>query len=183
METRIGEQIKKVRKQKKMTLKQLAEKTGLSISFLSQIERSKSSMTLESLNKVSDALNISPSQFFANDDQIDTPIKGKEKRERSTPPEAESFFHYQSLVGSMTNPLFEPRLVTLKPTDERVSPFRHVGQEFIYVIEGTLTLFYKDAYYELHTGDSFHFESSEAHNWINYSKEIVKLIQVAAKSK
>lgn len=177
MKTGIGIQIKKVRKQRKMTLKQLAEKTGLSISFLSQIERSKSSMTLESLHKVSDALDISPSQFFSKSKDSDTPISGKETMKK----QADSFFHYYSLIGSMANPLFEPRIVTLLPTEEKVSPFRHEGQEFIYILEGTLTLFYKDHYYELSVGDSFHFESTEAHNWINYSKATVKILQVVAK--
>ncbi|WP_054707288.1 cupin domain-containing protein, partial [Bacillus sp. JCM 19041] len=141
------------------------------------IERAKSSMTLESLHKVSDALGISPSQFFSKNKHMDTPIKGEE----SIKNQDDSFFHYHSLLGNMTDPLFEPRLVTLFPTEENVNRFRHEGQEFLYVVEGTLTLFYKDAYFELNKGDSFHFESTEAHNWINYSKETVKLLQVVAK--
>ncbi|MFB4211741.1 helix-turn-helix domain-containing protein [Shouchella sp. JSM 1781072] len=176
MRQSIGLEIKKIRKQKKFTLKQLAEKTSLSISFLSQIERGKSSMTLESLNKISDALNISASQFFSKNEYDDRPIK-KQNIVKNT----SDFFHYQSLVGGMAEPIFEPRIVTLLPTKESITPFIHEGQEFIFVLEGTLTFVYKDTVYELHEGDSFHFESTEAHNWINYSDETVKLLQVVAK--
>ena len=48
----IGHILKKLRKERKLTLKDLAEQTGVSISFLSQVERGKSSVTLESLRKI-----------------------------------------------------------------------------------------------------------------------------------
>lgn len=60
----IGAKIKSLRKERKLTLKQIADQTNLSISFLSQVERSKSSITLESLKKISEALGVNPSYFF-----------------------------------------------------------------------------------------------------------------------
>ncbi|MDE0583516.1 helix-turn-helix domain-containing protein, partial [Planococcus sp. A6] len=57
----IGTTLKKLRKERKLTLKQLAQETGVSISFLSQVERGKSSVTLESLRKIADALHVDPS--------------------------------------------------------------------------------------------------------------------------
>lgn len=64
MNSNIGFSIKKLRKNKKMTLKDVSEKTNLSISFLSQVERSICSVTLESLRKISEALEVSPTYFF-----------------------------------------------------------------------------------------------------------------------
>ena len=61
----IGSRLKELRKQQKMTLKELAEGAGVSISFLSQVERGKSSVTLESLRKISEVLGVNPSVFFA----------------------------------------------------------------------------------------------------------------------
>lgn len=66
---KIGERIKSIRKEKKMTLKQISEKTNLSISFLSQVEHSKCSITLESLMKISEVLDVNPSFFFSEDDE------------------------------------------------------------------------------------------------------------------
>jgi len=65
MDITIGEKIKQLRKEKKLTLKEIAEETDLSISFLSQVERMKSSLTLESLKKISEVLQVTPSYFFA----------------------------------------------------------------------------------------------------------------------
>src|SRR5690625_7145470 len=63
----IGKQIKKLRLEREMTLKDVSEKTGLSIGFLSQVERGKSSITLQSISKISDALEVSRSYFFEDE--------------------------------------------------------------------------------------------------------------------
>ena len=60
----IGKILKELRKERKLTLKDLAEQTNVSISFLSQVERGKSSVTLESLKKIADALTVNPTVFF-----------------------------------------------------------------------------------------------------------------------
>ena len=67
----VGITLKSLRKERKLTLKDLAAETGVSISFLSQVERGKSSVTLESLKKIADALSVNPSVFFAKDDVQD----------------------------------------------------------------------------------------------------------------
>ena len=70
----IGVRLKEIRKEKKMTLKDLAEGAGVSISFLSQVERGKSSVTLESLRKISEVLGVNPSTFFpSNNEPVSEP--------------------------------------------------------------------------------------------------------------
>ena len=69
MKETLGANIKALRKKNKMTLKTLASKTGFSISFLSQLERGKSSATLESLKKISLALGVNPGYFFDEADE------------------------------------------------------------------------------------------------------------------
>src|SRR5699024_11697941 len=70
MPTDVGSNIKNIRKKQKKTLKNLSDITGFSISFLSQLENGKSSATLESLKKISLALNVEPGSFF-NDSHED----------------------------------------------------------------------------------------------------------------
>src|SRR5699024_12283666 len=60
----IHKKIKKIRLENEMTLKELSEETGLSVSFLSQIERGNSSLAITSLKKISDAFDINISYFF-----------------------------------------------------------------------------------------------------------------------
>ncbi|MED4584001.1 XRE family transcriptional regulator [Brevibacillus choshinensis] len=176
MESNLGKLIKALRVGKKKTLKQISEKTELSISFLSQVERGKSSITLESLKKISEALEVSPSYFFA-----DEPTQSKTLLRRgSHEPERSHLapFVYEDLSGDLANPSMEPILVTLQPHDEKGTPFVHKGQEFVYVLEGVLTLLLGDEEYDLYPGDSIHMESSTPHNWFNRTSERVRFLCV-----
>jgi len=175
MEQNIGRLIYELRRGKKLTLKQISEKTGLSISFISQVERSKSSITIESLTKIAEALNVSPSYFFTD--------KNKEKnfvhrRVKDAASIQTSQFIYESITGDVNNPVFEPMIVTLLPRNQKVTTFTHSGQEFLYVIEGILTVLYDEDEYELHPGDSFHVESTNPHNWYNRTDKLVKILYV-----
>ena len=63
-DSNVGFKIKEIRLAQKMTLKELAEKTDLSISFLSMVERGITSATLVSLNKIASAFDVDLSTFF-----------------------------------------------------------------------------------------------------------------------
>lgn len=176
MEPNIGKLIKALRVGKKMTLKQIAEKTELSISFLSQVERSKSSVTLESLKKISEALDVSPSTFFApGQNRAKNNLRRATRQPANTLP---SPFVYEDLSGDLTEPLLMPILVTLRPHEEKGDPFAHKGQEFVYVLEGVLTLLLGDEEHELYPGDSIHMESSTPHNWLNRTGGQVRFLCV-----
>ncbi|MGG1660665.1 helix-turn-helix domain-containing protein [Brevibacillus sp. NRS-1366] len=176
MEPTIGKLIKSLRVGKKKTLKQISEKTELSISFLSQVERGKSSITLESLKKISEALEVSPSYFFS-----ENPSQAKTKLRRGNPEPTKPTpfpFVYEDLSGELANPSMEPILVTLLPHEYKGIPFVHKGQEFVYVLEGVLTLLFGDEEHDLYPGDSIHMESSTPHNWLNRTGERVRFLCV-----
>ncbi|WP_368654720.1 helix-turn-helix domain-containing protein [Ornithinibacillus sp. 4-3] len=175
MDQRIGELIKDLRIERRLTLKQVAEKTGLSASFLSQVERSKSSITLQSLSKISDALDVSRSYFFTENKETEHIFRSKEENDLNF---HNSNFVYQSLSGNVKHPMFEPMLVVLLPNEENVRASTHSGQEFIYVLEGTLTVLIEDKEATLEPGDSFHIDSSTPHTWYNHTQQHVKLLYV-----
>ncbi|MEJ8544126.1 helix-turn-helix domain-containing protein [Brevibacillus borstelensis] len=178
MEPNIGKRMKARRLEKQLTLKQVAEKTELSISFLSQVERSKSSVTLESLTKISEALDVSPSYFFPQEKSPNSYIlrKGSGDELHS----GQSRFMYKDLSADIPAPLFEPILVTLLPDDEKGTPFAHKGQEFLYVLEGVLTILMGSEEHDLYPGDSVHMESSTPHNWYNRTDNPVKFLMVSS---
>ena len=66
MKKDIGNKIKELRTNKKMTLRELSEGTGLSIGFLSQLERGLTSIATDSLMKIAEALDVDLNYFFAN---------------------------------------------------------------------------------------------------------------------
>jgi transcriptional regulator with XRE-family HTH domain len=176
MDLDIGKRIKAIRLKKKMTLKQVAEKTELSISFLSQVERSQSSITLTSLKKVAEALGVSAAHLFPPDDIQKASIirQGSRKQLQFH----QSSFIYTNLSGDLSNPIFEPILATLLPGEKKASPLSHQGQEFGYVLEGVLTILLEHEQYELYPGDSIHIDSTTPHNWINLTNNPVKVLWV-----
>lgn len=175
----IGSEIKELRKSNNMTLKDLSEKTGLSIGFLSQFERGLSTIAVDSLELIAKALNIELSHFI---------LKPKTKKEyilKSFEQEVyevinNKFVHY-NLSNNLNKKTFLPRKINILPMgkDENITEYSHKGEEFIYVLEGTLTLFLDSKRYDLYPGDSAHYNSEKMHNWANYTSKMVKLIVVS----
>lgn len=161
----IGSRLKELRKQQKMTLKELAEGAGVSISFLSQVERGKSSVTLESLRKISEVLGVNPSVFFA----------GTEKRTDDVA------FFYEDLATSVKNPEFHPILVTLQPAQSDGQPFRHTGHEFVFVLEGSLTLKLGAEELTLTEQQSHFYSADQEHYWYNYTDKPIRFLAVSSR--
>lgn len=165
----IGNKMKSLRKERKLTLKSLAEQTGVSISFLSQVERGKSSVTLESLKKIADTLDVNPSFFFSEDHSQENLDNNHQQ------------FHYQNLSSGIRDAVFSPILVTLKPGENKGSAFSHSGHEFLFIIEGKLTVEIEGERTELHEQQSFMFDARKAHYWFNFSDQIVRFLVVSSK--
>lgn len=175
----LGGKIKQVRSQRKMTLESLSEKTELSVEFLSQLERGLTSIAIDTLDKIAIALEVNPTYFFIDTEQNKTNVV------RSYNKELYQIFtsnciQYNS-TGNLKDKEIFTRLVEIIPnnTEEKVEVYSHTGEEFVYVLEGVLTLFLDDTYYELNAGDSVQYDSSSVHNWANYTNQIVKLLVVA----
>lgn len=168
----VGARIKDLRKSKKKTLKEVAEETGFSISFLSQLERGKSSATLESLKKISIALGVNPGYFFEHSEDetqiVQRAALEKERLERHN-------IYYRSL-STIDNPAFSPFLVILKPDQKEGNVIQHPGQEFLYVLEGQLTVQIDEEVYTLNPADSIMFDSSKKHYWYNFTDKEVKFL-------
>ncbi|MGE6596651.1 helix-turn-helix domain-containing protein [Bacillus proteolyticus] len=174
----IGVKIKSLRKERKLTLKQIADQTNLSISFLSQVERSKSSITLESLKKISEALGVNPSYFFSESEKQKTPTVMRNIISKTNT--LHNQFFYRDLAGNIENPLFHPILVLLNPGAQREESYSHSGQEFLYVLEGKLTIIIDKEEHVLNPYDCIFLDSTTPHNWVNKTDSIVKLLCVSS---
>ncbi|WP_251860996.1 XRE family transcriptional regulator [Clostridium sp. Marseille-Q2269] len=174
----IGKKIKKLRTNKKLTLKELSERTNLSIGFLSQLERGLTTVAIDSLSKIAKELDIDLTYFFQ------TPKKNKKivlrSYEREILQVENNRFIKYNLSNDLENKTVLPRLIEILPTDnkENIISYQHKGEEFVYVLEGILTLFINDDQQELYPGDSAHYDSSINHNWANYTSKPVKLLTV-----
>lgn len=173
----LGKMIRKIRSERGMTLKTLADKTGFSISFLSQLERGKSSATLESLKKISTAFDVNPSYFFDEDRSSDNQLTNLNQRI------SEHNIYYKDLGTMISRRDFVPLLVILKPGQTEGNLITHKGQEFLYVIEGILTVRIENELCELGPTESLMLDSTRPHYWYNYSDSDVKILCVSSEVK
>ncbi|KAB2328315.1 helix-turn-helix domain-containing protein [Cytobacillus depressus] len=174
----IGVKIKSLRKERKLTLKQIADQTNLSISFISQVERAKSSITLESLKKISEALGVNPSYFFSESDKQVAPAVMRNIISKTNT--LHNQFFYRDLAGNIENPLFNPILVLLNPGATREETYSHSGQEFLYVLEGKLTIIIDKEEHDLNPFDCIFLDSTTPHNWRNKTDSTVKFLCISS---
>ncbi|WP_077297074.1 helix-turn-helix domain-containing protein [Virgibacillus pantothenticus] len=176
--THIGKKINELRKRKNITLKIISQQTGLSISFLSQLEHGKTSATLESLKKISESLGVNPSYFFS-----ETNEKSRSTITRNivdTTNLTENRFIYKDLSGGVKDPAFIPNLIILDPGANRGNNFSHKGQEFLYVLEGTLTIEVDDYVDVLQPYDCVFLDSSKPHYWYNKTDKPIKFLCISS---
>lgn len=176
----IGKTIHKIRKERKMTLKELSEKTSLSTGYLSQFERGLTSIAIESLQTISKALDVDMDAFFS---KPKSKIKDESPIIRSYDREigkiSTKIIQYY-LVKDVENAAFLPRIYEVMPKDQdaHAKTYVHEGVEFIYILEGILTLSYKNQIYEMYPEDSAYISSEIAHNWENNTNKKVKMLVI-----
>ena len=175
----IGARIKSKRLKLGMTLKDLSQATELSVGFLSQFERGMSSIAIDSLEKVAEVLSIPLSSFFSNIDEstsTDQVMRYYEMRPDHVNPR---IFQYV-LSPNVHNYCLLPRIFMLMPMNEnrKIELYTHKGDEFLYVIEGVVTLYVDSDKHVLYPGDSTLIHSQQPHNWINLTNNVARILTV-----
>ncbi len=161
----LGGRIRDLRIQKNMTLNELAEKTGFSVALLSQIENNVVSPPISTLWRIAEALDVKIYYFFQ-----DAPIEGedyvvvrggmgKPTARRETYPNL-SFY---SLAFGFTNRKMDPYIVVFDNDEVDKIPHAHEGEEFIYVLEGNVTIKLGSEIINLSAGDSIYYDSRVPH--------------------
>ncbi|WP_034638870.1 helix-turn-helix domain-containing protein [Desulfofalx alkaliphila] len=164
----ISSKIRTIRHQQNLTLKDLSEKTGLSVSFLSQVERGTSMLAITSLKKIADALNVPITSFFDSHVNQNFIVKAEEHK----PFRIEGYnAQYTRLSGEFSGRLMEPMLVILEPGKTHHSTLSHPGEEFYYVLEGAVVFNVDGQESLVNKGDSIHFPSELPHYWRNPTDE------------
>lgn len=176
----IGEKIKELRVNKGMTLRGLGEAVDLSAGFLSQLERGLTTISVDVLQRIAVELDVELTYFFRevkvkNEKKI--VMRGYEKEVYELV--NSQFIHYH-LSNDLTDKNLVPRIIDILPKEEqeRLKGYSHGGEEFIYVLEGILTLVLGDSEKTLYPGDSAHYSSHSLHNWGNNTSKKTRIIAV-----
>lgn len=174
----IGERIRKKRNEKGFSLRELAAKVELSASFLSQIEQGKASPSIENLKKIANHLEVRVSYLIEEEDDIISSFHIK-KGERRYVESIDSKTSIALLTSSKIDKAMEPIMYEIKPGGESGRGFfNHIGEEFVYIVEGSLDIYIEDQVTTLNEGDSFYFKSTLNHRFKNNGKKLTKAIWV-----
>ena len=172
---RIGEKIRALRQQKRLTLQELSELTTLSKPLLSQIENQQVIPPLATLLKIAKGLKIDIHFFFEDEGNRQKYVLTKredvredDKVPRSVTNDVARPYAYHSLAQGLRHKHMEPFLVEFDKREWDDSLFfKHEGdEEFIYITEGELDFHYNNEVLRLRTGDSIYYDSSQLHGWV-----------------
>jgi transcriptional regulator with XRE-family HTH domain len=158
---KIGERLRNLRQSSNLTQEELAERAGLTKGFISQIERDLTSISLDSLIQILEALDENISDFFreASAEKI---VYREEDR---VPIEKERIEKFELLIPGSTNRRLEPVLLTLKQGQATPKERPHEGEEFGYVLRGKVDLRFGMEVLKLKKGECFYF-SAEKEHWL-----------------
>ena len=173
---RIGEKIRRLRQQKRLTLQELSGLTTLSKPLLSQIENEQVIPPLATLLKIARGLKVDIHFFFEDvgnrQNYVLTrreDIRESEKVLRRVSNDAARPYAYHSLAQGLRHKHMEPFLVEFENLEWNDSLFfKHEGdEEFIYITEGELDFHYNNEVLRMRTGDSIYYDSSQPHGWVS----------------
>ncbi|WP_312515263.1 XRE family transcriptional regulator [Anaerospora sp.] len=175
----LGAKVKNLRKEKKITIKEMAEMTSLSTGFISQFERGITTIDVDHLHTIASILDVDISYFFLCEKQEEAESVVVRRYERPIIRTLNQALYF-GLSSNFQDKQMAPKYVELLPAETKEAPasYGHPGEEFIFVLEGTLTLYLEDTIYKLYPGDAVHYLSTREHNWGNNSDSIVKFIVV-----
>jgi len=179
-EKHIGERIKRLRLKKSMGLVELGRHTGLSASFLSQLETGRVVPTLRNLARIAMVFSKDLSYFFEAEPQAMFRVHRRKERVRmpQTGVDSPTYF-FESLGYMVPDRHMDPYFAEFIPLGSHQEPKAHMhpGYEFLYVLDGELSLHHGENRCTLEAGDAVYFDSTTAHSYVcNGAKPATALI-------
>lgn len=175
----IGERLRQLRGDQKLTILELAAKAGVSAGIISQIERGNSNPSMKTLQRLRTALGVNLWEFLDPKSGVaseDTPfVRRANQRPRIVASQT-------GLVKELLSPRNDDNLrfmiITMSPGSVSEDVLIGTGHKGGLVLSGRVVLTVGDSTTELGVGDSFQFKSNVAHGIANRSTEVATLIWI-----
>lgn len=172
---KVGARIRALRSERDLSLRGLADQSGVSANAISRIERGESSPTVSSLHRLARALGVHITQLFDAGPERATVVMRSQERPRSR---VEGVV-VESLGTGLRGQRLGPFLMTLMPgTSAGGQAVSHPGEEFAYCVEGEVEYRVGEEWYRLSPGDSLLFRATQPHAWRNPGTEQAVLLLV-----
>lgn len=168
-EVLVGRKLRELRTKRSLSLRALAELSGLNVNTLSLIENGKTSPSVSTLQQLSTAFGEPITSFFAAEpvqkQVVYTSVSGRPQTDFGSS-------QMENLARNLAGNSIQPFIVTLNPgmgSGDRM--IVHTGYEFVYCLEGSLRYQIENEEFLLHVGDSLVFEAHLSHCWENTGEE------------
>ena len=166
--------LRAVRRQRGLTLEQLAEQTGLTKSYLSKVERRQSTPSIAVALKVARALDVDVGRLFS-----DEAAEEKITVDRAADRGSADGQRYRVLASSLLGKSMSPFVVRPTASVADDPHPEHAGQEFVFVHAGRVELDYGDQTITLGAGDCAYFDASVSHKIRALGEEQAEVVVVA----
>jgi DNA-binding transcriptional MerR regulator/quercetin dioxygenase-like cupin family protein len=157
----IGTHLRNLRAKRRLSLAQVAKAVGISVGFLSALERSQMSGSVGTLRKLARFYKTSILDFFDTHEAHSLQVRPAERKVLDAGPGV------RMELLAWGNAVMEPHLFRVAPGSGSGDSYTHEGEEFLYVLRGQLQIAVNEDEYRLKPGDSFYFESATPHRWKN----------------
>ena len=177
----IGPKVRQLRRQKNLSLQQLAERSGLSAAAIHKIEHNGMVPTITTLMKLAAALNRSVA-YFVDEEPSEAAIlvRSDERKKVFTSKER---LDLAGITGPYGQFFMAGAVATVDPeADSGPKPMEHPGEELVFMLEGSLCFTVEGEEYMLRRGDALHFRTDRPHRWWNPSSRPARAVWMALRS-
>lgn len=168
----IGPRLRRLRTQRGRSLAEVAAAAGISIGFLSALERSQMSASVGTLRRLARYYRTNILDFYDATEMNTRLVRPTKRKVLDAGPGV------RMELLAWGNKVMEPHLFRIAPQAGSGESYTHEGEEFLFVLRGELQIALDGEEYHLKRGDSFYFESSTPHHWKNPSRSEAWLLWV-----
>ena len=168
----IGEKIKNVREMKNISIEDMVSRSGLSEEQIKRIEGNEDFPSLAPLIKIARVLGVRLGTFLDDQQELGPVVYRKDSLENTegigftnNAITKHKYMSYHALSQDKSGRHMEPFMIDIEPSKDMDFTFStHEGEEFIYVIAGSIEINYGKDIYSLNEGDSIYYDSIVAHH-------------------
>lgn len=172
----IGDKIKRMRIEKGLTQEELANRCELSKGFISQVENDLTSPSIATLIDILEILGTNLNEFFSDEREEKVAYTYDDMFETVN---EELKYSLMWLVPNAQKNEMEPIMITLEPNGRYIEESPHEGEEFGYVLSGTIILHLGDKQFKVKKGESFYYKPKSNHYISNCGKTAAKVIWIS----
>lgn len=170
----LGAKLKDMRQRKGLTQEELADRCELTKGYISQLENDLTSPSIATLIELLSALGSSLGEFFKEETDDKIVFSAEEYSEKQS-----DGMIWNWLIPNAQKNMMEPVLVELEQGAETASDFPHEGEEFGFVLEGTIAVYRSEKSYLAKCGESFYYTADKVHKIQNVGAGKAKFLWVS----